>query len=105
MRYIAERYINDLEKPAAELPSLADIRAFFVKHHFAFGLGLVSMCMYGLLYEFSANLTHIAQQTHAGHKGLFFVPIVIALLFSWVHGSFTSRFWDMLGVKAKTQTA
>jgi len=105
MRYIAEHYINELEKPAEKLPSLAEIRGFFVKHRFAFALGLVSLFMYGMLYEFSTNLTHIAQETHAGHKGLFFVPIIIALLFSAVHGSFTSRFWDMLGVKAKTQAA
>ena len=105
MRYIAERYIQELEKPAAKLPTLAEIRVFFVKHRLAFVMGMFSFAMYSLLYFYNTNLTHIAQQTHAGHKGLFFVPIVVALVFSWVHGSFTSRFWDMLGIKAKTKLA
>jgi len=83
------------------MSKLVEIRDFFIKHRFAFVLGVVSVAMYSLLYLFSVNLTDIAQQTHAGHKTLFFLPIVIALIFSGVHGSFTSRFWDMLGIKAK----
>lgn len=105
MRYIAERYIKELEQPAKPLPKLADLLNFFAKHRTAFVLGLTSLFMYGMLYEFSNNLTHIAQDTHAGHKTLFFVPIVIALVFSLVHGTFTSHFWDMLGIKAKPKAA
>ena len=105
MRNIAERYIQELEKPAAELPTLADIRNFFINHRRAFAMGALSVTLYSLLYLYNTSLTHIAQDTHAGQKTLFFMPIIVALVFSWVHGSFTSRFWDMLGVKAKTQAA
>ena len=105
MRRIAEKHIEALEKPAAKLPRLSDILVFFKRHQFAFIFGLTSLFMYGMLYEFSASLTHIAQETHAGHKTLFFVPIVIALVFSLVHGSFTSHFWDSLGIKAKSKAA
>lgn len=64
-------------------------------------LGLASVSLYVLLKLFSPELVQLAQATHAGSKGLFFVPILLALLFSFVHGAFTSRFWDVLGVKAK----
>lgn len=101
MRNIAERYIRELEKPAAKPPTLAEIREFYAKYRLAFAMGLMSIGLYSLLYLYNGSLTHIAQDTHAGHKTLFFVPIVVALVFSWVHGSFTSRFWDMLGIKAK----
>ena len=105
MRYIAEKYINEMEKSAEPQPGLAELRDFIIRHRFAFMFGLASLFLYGMLYEFSSNLTHIAQDTHAGHKTLFFVPIVIALVFSVIHGSFTSHFWDSLGVKAKPKAA
>ena len=64
-------------------------------------LGLASIGLDGLLKLFSPDLVQLAQATHAGSKGLFFVPILLALVFSFVHGAFTSHFWDVLGVKAK----
>jgi len=62
-------------------------------------LGALSGVLYASLYSYSPELTSMALATHAGDKTMFFVPIVIALVFSLVHGSFTSQFWDVLGVK------
>jgi hypothetical protein len=64
-------------------------------------LGTASISLYVLLKLFSPELVQLAQATHAGSKDLFFVPILLALVFSFVHGAFTSHFWDVLGVKAK----
>ncbi len=63
--------------------------------------GSLSITLYTLLYFFSQDLIQIAQSTQSGHKSLFFIPIIVALVFSVIHGSFTSHFWDVLGVKAK----
>ena len=65
----------------------------------AIALGALSGVMYASLYSYSPELTSMALATHAGDKTMFFVPIVIALVFSLVHGSFTSQFWDVLGIK------
>jgi hypothetical protein len=67
-------------------------------------LGALSGVMYASLYSYSPELTSMALATHAGDKTMFFVPIVIALVFSLVHGSFTSQFWDVLGVKPNKNT-
>lgn len=104
MKSIANRYINELEKTPAQLAE--ENRRFFrslQKHSKAIIFGVLSIVLYTFLYEYSGTLIEIAQETHAGHKTLFFVPIVIAFVFSVVHGSFTSHFWDSLGVKAKSK--
>lgn len=64
-------------------------------------LGLLSAGLYSLLYVYDKSLITLAQDTHHGHKALFFVPIIVAFVFSLAHGSFTGRFWDVLGIKAK----
>jgi len=65
-------------------------------------MGAISVSLYTLLYFFSADIVSVAQNTNSGQKSLFFIPIVIAMIFSLAHGSFTSHFWDILGVKAKS---
>ena len=65
-------------------------------------MGVISITLYSLLYFFSAEIVSIAKETGSGQKGMFFIPIVIAMVFSLVHGAFTSHFWDVLGVKAKS---
>lgn len=59
--------------------------------------GAASVFFYFLLYLYETPLLD-----WAGRGGWYFlVPVVIAFAFSFVHGNFTSRFWDLLGVRAK----
>jgi len=67
----------------------------------AIGYGALSMVLYFGLYTFNADIRHIAEMTNQGDKTYFMLPIGIAFLFSVVHGLFTDRFWDALGLKAK----
>lgn len=63
-----------------------------------FGVG--SLALYLLLFAYSNELVTLATETRQGQKWLFIVPIVIAFVFSWVHGSFTGHFWELLGIRA-----
>lgn len=63
-----------------------------------FGVG--SLTLYLLLFAYADQLVLWAEQTRQGNKLLFLIPIVIAFVFSWVHGSFTGHFWELLGVRA-----
>jgi len=65
-------------------------------------LGLLSLVLYFMLFETSDMLVEMATMTREGDKEFFYVPIVLALLFSLVHGHFTGRFWDVFGLKHKT---
>ena len=67
----------------------------------AIGYGALSVGLYFGLYTFNADIRHIAEMTNQGDKTYFLLPIGIAFLFSVVHGLFTDRFWDALGLKAK----
>jgi hypothetical protein len=64
----------------------------------AFGIG--SLLLYMLLFTYAEQLVAWAAETRQGNKALFLIPIVIAFIFSWVHGSFTGHFWELLGVRA-----
>jgi hypothetical protein len=64
----------------------------------AFGLG--SLSLYVLLFAYSDQLVRWAEETRRGDKALFLAPIVIAFLFSWIHGTFTGHFWEVLGFRA-----
>lgn len=101
MRKTAERYIEEAARTGDPLPTRKDILAAITKYRSPIIFGAVSVFLYSMLYLFSADLTQIAQSTHSGQKTMFFIPIVVALVFSFVHGTFTSHFWDILGVKAK----
>ncbi|MDH5228630.1 MAG: hypothetical protein OEZ58_19165 [Gammaproteobacteria bacterium] len=63
-------------------------------------LGVLSIALYISLYVFNDEILAIATQVQAGDKALFLVPIAIAFVFSYIHGAFTGRFWDVLGFKA-----
>ncbi|WP_139134860.1 hypothetical protein [Magnetovibrio blakemorei] len=65
------------------------------------GMGLLSMILYYGLYTFNADIRHIAEMTNQGDKTYFLLPIAIAFLFSVVHGIFTDKFWEALGLRAK----
>lgn len=104
MRQIAERYLKEAEREGDPVPSVEELKTrvkSINKYRCAAVFGAVSIVLYTLLYFFNNDLTHIAQDTHSGHKTWFFLPIVIALVFSLIHGKFTSYFWDALDVKAK----
>jgi ABC-type sugar transport system permease subunit len=60
--------------------------------------GVVSVVLYLLLY-LGADL--ILEYSKQG-RWFFIIPIGIAFIFSIMHGNFTSHFWDLFGVKAKT---
>jgi len=63
-------------------------------------LGALSLYLYLLLIRFGDVLVDIERQVQLGNRGAFLVPIVVSLVFSLVHGMFTSRFWEVAGVKA-----
>lgn len=67
----------------------------------ALAYGVASGLLYYLLYHFSADIRGIAEATNAGDKTYFLLPIAIAFVFSVVHGLFTDRFWEAMGLKAK----
>jgi flagellar biosynthesis protein FliQ len=53
--------------------------------------------LYWLLF---ANETRIIDLSRQGSWSSL-ILIAIALIFSFVHGAFTSQFWDLLGLRAK----
>jgi hypothetical protein len=59
--------------------------------------GAVTLVLYFLLYLFENQ----AMEYAAHGRWYFIVPIAIAFVFSYAHGSFTAHFWDVLGIKAK----
>lgn len=93
MRKIANRYIEQAAQPARPL-SRATLLAWIT--------GAASIVLYVLLYKYSDTIIDLARATLRGDKELFFIPILIALAFSFIHGAFTGHFWDALGLKAKT---
>jgi hypothetical protein len=61
------------------------------------GLGLFSLGLYVALFT---NQRLIVEITSQGRYSLVLV-LALAFAFSVVHGAFTGRFWDILGLKAK----
>ncbi len=62
------------------------------------GLGVLSLGLYGALYVFQYPILDF---TSRGSGGATAAVIAIAFAFSIVHGAFTGRFWDTLGLKAR----
>jgi hypothetical protein len=65
------------------------------------GYGVLSAVLYVLLFKYSEQLNLLAEATRNGEKIYALVPLIIIVIFSLVHGTFTSYFWDLLGLKAK----
>jgi len=59
--------------------------------------GLATLLLYSLLYLFEEPLLSLS--SHG--RWYFIFPVTIAFVFSFAHGAFTGRFWDVLGIKAK----
>ena len=64
-------------------------------------MGAISAGLYFVLYLYSGTLPQLAAEARQGNKLYALVPLIIALVFSFVHGAFTGRFWDLLGLRAK----
>lgn len=92
MRKIAEKYIEEQYAPAKPLSPALRMTVLF---------GIGSIVLYAMLYRFNYDIRHLAEMTNQGDKSYFLIPIGIAFVFSFIHGSFTGRFWDVLGLKAK----
>ena len=93
MRHIANKYLEEAERKRLHTFDISPI---------VITLGLISFLLYDLLYHFNLDIRHLAELANHGNKTWFWVPIVIALIFSLVHGAFTGHFWDSLGLKAKS---
>jgi len=63
--------------------------------------GVLSAMLYYGLYHYGADIRHLAEETNQGSKTFFWVPIIIAFVFSAIHGPFTDRFWESVGLTAK----
>ncbi|MBF0178572.1 MAG: hypothetical protein HQM03_00955 [Magnetococcales bacterium] len=61
------------------------------------GWGGLSVTLYILLFAYEKSILDLS----ARGKWYFVVPILIAFLFSFVHGQFTGVFWEGLGFTAK----
>jgi len=59
-------------------------------------MGVISIALYTIL------LLHQDQVNSTFSRGGLFalLPIITAFVFSFVHGSFTSHFWTVLGIEA-----
>lgn len=58
--------------------------------------GIVSVALYGILLS-NQDLAN----DYVSRGGLFaLLPIAVAFLFSIVHGSFTGKFWTVMGIEA-----
>ncbi|MEO5336277.1 MAG: hypothetical protein H7841_05200 [Magnetospirillum sp. WYHS-4] len=63
----------------------------------ALATGAASLALYLFLFGYETMLLDLAKQA----RWMFIVPVGIAFLFSYVHGTFTGAFWDALGIKAR----
>ncbi|MDZ7663379.1 hypothetical protein [Thiohalophilus sp.] len=64
--------------------------------------GIASIGLYFILFLFNNEIRQMAEAISRGDKTLFFIPIIIAFIFSIVHGAFTGTFWEALGLKARS---
>jgi hypothetical protein len=63
--------------------------------------GVISSGLYVMLYVFEDDLTLASERVRNGEMVFAGVPVAVAFAFSFVHGKFTSHFWDFLGFQAK----
>ena len=99
MRNISTRYVPGVDvnqRPVGRAPAAGHAGIMVA-------LGVASVLLYVLLFWYSDSLTALAQATRQGEKLYAIVPIAIALVFSLVHGTFTARFWDSLGLRPRNQ--
>ena len=61
--------------------------------------GITSAVLYLLLYLYADHTIALARRAQQGERIWFVAPIVIAFVFSFVHGAFTGHFWDAIGLR------
>ena len=69
-----------------------------------FGLvlsGILSAVLYLLLYLYEKEIMESFTRSDGLYPAL---PVVVALVFSFVHGAFTSFFWDVVGISARPKS-
>ncbi|HEY5603314.1 MAG TPA: hypothetical protein VIM41_09410 [Gammaproteobacteria bacterium] len=59
--------------------------------------GVLSLSFYFLLYLFEDEILAFSSRG----RWFFAAPVIIAFVFSFAHGNFTSYFWDTLRIEAK----
>jgi hypothetical protein len=60
--------------------------------------GAATAACYGLLFAFEKEVMAAFTRTDGWYPAL---PVLTALVFSFVHGAFTGYFWELLGVTAR----
>ena len=60
--------------------------------------GAASAALYLLLYLYADQTVELARRAQEGEHIWFLAPIVIAFVFSYVHGTFTAYFWHAIGL-------
>ncbi len=60
--------------------------------------GAISAILYLMLYLYNEEILARSRQGEWN----FLLPLLIALLFSTVHGNFTGQFWELFGIRAKS---
>lgn len=63
-------------------------------------LGISSAVLYFLLFYFEDTVLGWSKGFKK-ERWFFIAPIVIAFVFSAVHGAFTGHFWELLGIRGK----
>lgn len=59
-------------------------------------MGIISIVLYTVLL-----LNQDIANNYFGRGGVYaFLPVAVAFIFSFVHGSFTGNFWTVLGIEA-----
>ncbi len=106
MHKIASKHIEELKRSKKTWREVYDhYTGFVLKHRVVLLMGLGSFVLYASFFAYSSELISVLKVVSTGDKSMFLVPIVLAFIFSAVHGAFTAKFWDVLGVKAKTVKA
>lgn len=59
-------------------------------------MGIISLAFYAVLL----SKQEIANDYFSRGGMYAFLPIIVAFIFSFVHGSFTGNFWTVLGIEA-----
>lgn len=63
------------------------------------GLGSINIILYLLLFNFSDQLVALAIATKHGNELNAMIPMALAMLFAFIHGTFVDYLWVLLGLR------